>query len=164
MVLTSSIAAVYDACLPLPKENEESKTFNEEHWTNPDDPLLDPYARSKTLAEKAAWDFVKELPEDKKFELAVINPAVVLGPLLSKNMATSHAFIKKLLDRSAPAIAKINVCFTDVRDVAKAHVAALTIAEAAGHRHLIVTKNMWLKDIALTLKKEFQPKGKRYHA
>ena len=62
IVLTSSIAAVYDACLPIPKENEETKTFNEENWTNVEDPLLDPYARSKTLAEKAAWDFIKELP------------------------------------------------------------------------------------------------------
>ena len=97
--------------------------------------------------------------EDKKIELAVINPGVVLGPLISKHMATSHAIVKKLLDRSAPAVAKMNVALTDVRDVAQAHISALTAAGAAGHRHLVVTQTVWLKDIALILKKEFQPKG-----
>lgn len=99
--------------------------------------------------------------EEKKIELAVINPGVVLGPLISKHMATSHGVIKRLLDRSVPAIAKISFAFTDVRDVAKAHVSALTADGAAGNRHLIVTQSLWLKDIAQIIKKEFQPKG--YH-
>lgn len=73
-------------------------------------------------------------------ELAVINPGLILGPLLSKAMTTSHGVVKRLLDRSVPAIAKMNVNFCDVRDVAAAHVKALTVAEAAGHRHLIVTQ------------------------
>ncbi|KAI1278134.1 putative uncharacterized oxidoreductase [Halotydeus destructor] len=159
VVLTSSCAAVYDASVPIPKENEETKKFSEENWTNADDPLLEPYAKSKTLAEKAAWDFVKELADDKKLDLVVINPGWVLGPLINKHTATSHSVVKKLLDRSAPAIAKMVVAVADIRDVVAAHIKALTCAEAVGKRHLIVTQNLWLKDVAAILKKEFQPKG-----
>ena len=159
VVLTSSIAAVHDTSIALPKEKEESKTFDEESWTNTEDPTLDTYALSKTLAEKAAWDFVKDLPEDKKFELAVINPGVVIGPLLTKRYTTSHLSIKKLLDKSTPAVAKIHFNVTDVRDVALAHVRALTVPEAAGKRHLIVNSPVWFKEIALILQKEFRPQG-----
>lgn len=63
-----------DSCIPIDKNSEEAKTFNEESWTNVEDPHLDPYGKSKALAEKAAWDFLEGLPDDKKFELAVLNP------------------------------------------------------------------------------------------
>lgn len=159
VVLTSSIAAVHDTSIVLPKDKEESKSFDEESWTNTEDAALDTYALSKTLAEKAAWDFVKELPEEKKFELAVINPGVVIGPLLTKRYTTSHLSIKKLLDKSTPVVAKIHFNITDVRDVALAHVKALTLPEAAGKRHLIVNSSAWLKEIALILQKEFRPQG-----
>lgn len=159
VVLTSSIAAVHDTSIALPKDKEESKTFDEESWTNTEDSNLDTYALSKTLAEKAAWDYIKDLPEDKKIDLAVINPGVVIGPLLTKRYTTSHNAIKKLLDKSTPAVAKIQFNITDVRDVATAHVKALTLPEAVGKRHLIVNTAAWLKEIALVLQKEFRPQG-----
>ncbi|RWS14510.1 putative uncharacterized oxidoreductase-like protein, partial [Dinothrombium tinctorium] len=161
VVVTSSICAVYDPSLPIPKENEESKTFNEENWTNGEDPHLDLYAKSKLMAEKAAWDYVKELPDGKKFELVVINPGLVFGPLIFNQMGTSLEMVKRLLDRSVPAVAKLSVNAADVRDVALAHIRALTVPEAAGNRHIIVTSNVMMKDIALILQKEFKPQG--YH-
>jgi len=160
VVLTSSIAAVYDSSILFPKDKEESKLFDEESWTDLEDPALDVYAKSKTLAEKAAWDFLKDLPEDKhKFELVVINPGMVIGPLLSKRYTTSHGAVKKLLDKSTPALAKLYCNFVDVRDVAQAHLTALTLAEAAGKRHLLVSHSVWLKDMANILSKEFKPQG-----
>lgn len=159
VVITSSIAAVYDSSIPVPKDKEESKLFDEESWTDTDNSSLDIYAKSKTLAEKAAWDFVKELAEDKKFDLVTINPGMVIGPLLSKRYTTSHGLIKKLLDRTTPAVAKLNCNITDVRDVAQAHLQALVLPEASGKRHLIVSHNVWVKDVALILKKEFEPQG-----
>lgn len=159
VVLTSSIAAVYDPSVAIPKENEETKKFNEENWTNTEDPHLDSYSKSKTLAERAAWDFVKELPEGKKLDLAVINPGGVLGPLNSKNMSTSILLVKKLMDRSVPAVAKLFLCITDVRDVALAHLKALTNPDAVGNRHIIVSHGMWMKELAQILQKEFKPQG-----
>jgi nucleoside-diphosphate-sugar epimerase len=159
VVLTSSIAAVYDSSIPIPKEQETTKTFDEENWTDVDNASVDVYAKSKTLAEKAAWDYLKELPEEKKFELAVINPGMVIGPLLNKRFTTSHLAIKSLLDKSRPAYPKLNCNVTDVRDVAQAHLIALTLPEAAGKRHLIVNHSVWMKDLAAILQKEFRPKG-----
>lgn len=159
VVLTSSIASVYDSSIAIPKDKEESKTFDEESWTNLEDPTLDPYARSKTLAEKAAWDYLKELPDDKKFELAVVNPGMVIGPLLNKRYTTSHGIVKRLFDRMTPAFPKFNLNVTDIRDVAAAHYKCLTLPEAAGKRHLIVNHNFWYKDMATILGKEFKPQG-----
>lgn len=159
VVLTSSIAAVFDTSIPIPKDKETDKTFDEESWTDVENSGIDAYAKSKTLAEKAAWDYVKELPEDKKFELAVINPGMVIGPLLCKRYTTSHLAIKSLLNRAQPAMPKLNCNITDVRDVAQAHVTALTLAEAAGKRHLIVNNSVWMKDLAAIVQKEFRPKG-----
>lgn len=159
VVLTSSIASVFDTSIPVPKEQEQTKTFDEENWTDVEHVSIDPYAKSKTLAERAAWDYVKELPEDKKFELAVINPGMVIGPLLSKRYTTSHLAVKSLLDRSKPVMPKLNCNITDVRDVAQAHLKALTLDEAAGKRHLIVNHSVWMKDLAAIVQKEFRPKG-----
>ncbi|KAK4337227.1 hypothetical protein RND71_043733 [Anisodus tanguticus] len=90
VVLTSSVVAIYEPYLPLPKDAEESKLLTEEHWIDGNDVNIEPYPRSKALAEKSAWDFVKEIPDGKnKFELAVINPSLVLGPLLNKADPTS---------------------------------------------------------------------------
>ena len=86
--------------LPLPKEVEETKILTEEQWIDGNNEAVEPYARSKALAEKAAWDFIKEIPDGKnKFELAVINPGLVLGPLLNKANSTSLEVIRLLLDR-----------------------------------------------------------------
>ncbi|XP_015915817.1 uncharacterized protein [Parasteatoda tepidariorum] len=154
VVLTSSVASVHGEMIM-----EEGKVYNEGDWTNTESISLDTYSKSKTLAERFAWDFVKELPEDKKFELAVINPALVLGPVLNGEPGTSVEVIKKLLERAMPMIPKVNFDVCDVRDVALAHVKAMTLPNAADHRHIVTTQNVWLKDIAMVLSKEFKPHG-----
>ncbi|XP_076324284.1 uncharacterized protein LOC143232573 [Tachypleus tridentatus] len=156
VVLTSSIAAIHGETTV-----EEGKVYTESDWTNTELATLDYYSKSKTMAERAAWDFVKDLPEDKKFELAVINPSLVLGPVLTSTLGTSNEIVKRLLERGMPLVPKVNFSVCDVRDVALAHLKAMTTPSSDGHRHIISTQTVWLKDIALMLTKEFKPQGYR---
>jgi len=159
VVLTSSIVAIYDGCIPIEKDTVEAKTFNEDVWVDVEHPLLDAYGRSKAMAERAAWDFIKQLPDDKKFELAVVNPGLVMGPVLTKHVPTSLEIIKRSLDKTAPLVPKLNLVVTDVRDVALAHIRAMTVPEAAGKRHIICTASKWMKDVTAILHKEFKGQG-----
>ncbi|XP_061170792.1 uncharacterized protein LOC133180267 [Saccostrea echinata] len=152
VVLTSSCAAV-----GWGPGADTSKTFTEEDWMEPE--KLNAYGKSKTLAEKAAWDYVKELPDEDKIELAVINPGYVMGPVINGSMSTSSEVVKRILEREKPFVAKLNFPVVDVRDVAAAHVKAMTLDEAAGKRHLVVNSNVWMKEMALILSKEFKHQG-----
>lgn len=155
VVITSSCVAV--GWGPAALAADPNKVFTEEDWTDPE--KLDAYGKSKTLAEKAAWDYVKELPDEDKIELAVINPAYVMGPVINGSQCTSLEIVKRLLEREKPFCAKLNFAVVDVRDVAAAHIKAMTLEEAAGKRHLIVNQNIWMKEIAQILAKEFKPQG-----
>ncbi|KAL5004088.1 hypothetical protein ScPMuIL_017544 [Solemya velum] len=153
VVLTSSCVAVGWGPGPI----EANKVFTEEDWTDPE--KLDAYGKSKTLAEKAAWEFVKELPDEDKIELAVVNPAYVMGPVLNGSQCTSLEVVKRLLERSLPFVPKLNFPIVDVRDVALAHIKAMTAQEAEGKRHLIVNTNMWMKEMGQILAAEFKQQG-----
>ncbi|XP_050408842.1 uncharacterized protein LOC126823846 isoform X2 [Patella vulgata] len=153
IVLTSSCAAVAWETAGTSKD----KVNSEEDWSDVE--KLDAYSKSKTLAEKAAWDFIKELPDSDKIELAVINPSYVMGPVLSGSNCTSMEIVKRLLERAMPAVPKLNFPVIDVRDVATAHVKAMTLDEAVGHRHIISHENMYMKEMALILKAEFESQG-----
>ena len=153
VVLTSSVAAVnngYDA---------REKLWTEEDWTDPEKATAGAYVKSKGLAEKAAWDYVKGLPEEKKFELAVVNPGYVVGPLLCGAFTTSMEIPRRILQREMPALPKFGMGMVDVRDVALAHVNAMTVPDAAGHRHILVTEAHTMKEIAVILDAEFRPQG-----
>ncbi|XP_071545350.1 uncharacterized protein [Panulirus ornatus] len=156
VVITSCSNAIFGEPTP-----EADKVYNEENWTDPESATIDSYTKSKTIAEKAAWDFVKELPDDQKFELAVINPTLIMGPALlegHKN-ATSVNLMSQIVNKAYPGVPRLNFSICDVRDVAKAHVKALTIPEAANNRHIISTDSVWMKDIAMAVAKEFKPQG-----
>lgn len=155
VVLTSSIAAIN----ALYETRDE--LWTEEDWTDVDKLRVpyDSYLKSKTLAERAAWDFMTNLPDDKKFELAVINPGYIMGPHLSGAFSASMEVPKRLLQREMPAIPKVGFCIVDVRDVAQAHIQAMTRPDCAGHRHIVVTHPVWIKDMALVLKEEFESQG-----
>jgi dihydroflavonol-4-reductase len=144
VVLTSSTSAVIYG-------HDRDRTFNETDWSNVDDRRIGAYEKSKTLAERAAWDYMASLESSDRMELATINPGVVLGPLLSSDWATSGEVIKKILDRDFPAIPDLNFAPVDVRDVANAHVAALTEPRAAGQRFLCAIENHSLREIARIL-------------
>ncbi len=152
VVQTSSVAAVaYGGDRP------ESKVFDEEDWSNAD--RCTPYPKSKTLAERAAWDFVKTLPGDKRFELAVINPGMVLGPVMNADAGTSVEIICKLLKREMPACPHLGFAPVDVRDVAIAHRLAMETPSAAGNRYICAGDHIWIQDMAKILAGEFNPKG-----
>jgi nucleoside-diphosphate-sugar epimerase len=127
VVLTSSFAAVGYS----PKPGAE---YTEEDWTDPDMPGLPPYPRSKTIAERAAWDFVEH--EGGETELVVINPTFILGPTLTASARSSLQLVKAMLDGTMPVVRRQRFGLADVRDVAELHILAMAAPEAAGKRFL----------------------------
>ena len=150
VVLTSSIAAVLYG-------RDRSQTYNEDSWSDIHSNAIGAYEKSKTIAERAAWDFMKEQGGD--MELACINPGLVLGPVLDEDWGTSGEAIKKLLDREFPACPDMNWATVDVRDVAAAHFAAMTVPEAAGKRFICAIENHSMRDVAAILDEKFRDRG-----
>ncbi len=144
VVLTSSFAAVGYGH-PRNKEN-----YDEEDWSSVDG-VISPYAKSKTLAEKAAWDFVNNLEDSKKFSLTVINPVAVTGPMLTDDIGSSNDFLLKLISGSMPACPKIHMGYIDVRDVAKAHIYSMTEERTDGERIIVSEKEMFFAEVGRTL-------------
>ncbi len=128
VVLTSSFAAIgYGAA-------GRTTAFTEKDWTNLDDPSVQPYQKSKTIAEREAWDFIER--EGGGLELAVVNPVGVLGPVLGPDYSTSILLVKRLLDGSMPGCPDLFFGVVDVRDVADLHLKAMTDPAARGERFL----------------------------
>jgi nucleoside-diphosphate-sugar epimerase len=130
VVMTSSIVAV---TLPWP-EAPLGHVFTEADWTNPERHDITSYVVSKTLAERAAWEFVAREP--KAPELAVVNPAFVLGPVPDADLSTSHQVLRLMAEGAYPAAPKVGFPISDVRDVAITHALAMTHPEAKGQRFL----------------------------
>jgi len=153
VVLTSSLAAVTSG-----HERREGRTYDESDWSDLSKPM-GAYEKSKTMAERAAWDFVEALDASKGLELVAINPGVVLGPTLIADYSMSAEFVGKLLRKDVPGCPKINVALTDVRDVAAAQIAAMLAPEAKGKRFILAGENTPMRDIALVLRGEYGPRG-----
>ena len=152
VVLTSSMAAIVYG-------NRRHGTFDESDWSNVDGTHIGAYEKSKTIAERAAWDFVSGLPSSTPLELATINPGLVLGPLLSADWGTSGEVVKKIIDRDIPAIPALHIAVVDVRDVASAHLAAMTSPDANGLRFACAIENHSMLEIATILKTHLGPMG-----
>jgi len=144
VVLTSSFAAVGYG---HPREKE---VYTEEDWSRVDGEIS-AYAKSKTLAEKAAWEFVENLEESKKFDLTVINPVAVTGPMLTSDIGSSNDFLLKLISGSMPACPKIHMGYIDVRDVAKAHIFSMTEEKTNGERIIVSENEMFFAEVGKTL-------------
>ena len=144
VVLTSSFAAVGYG---HPREKE---VYTEEDWSSVDGEIS-AYAKSKTLAEKAAWEFVENLEESKKFDLTVINPVAVTGPMLTSDIGSSNDFLLKLISGSMPACPKIHMGYIDVRDVAKAHIFSMTEEKTNGERIILSENEMFFAEVGKTL-------------
>lgn len=153
VILTSSNAAI-SAGHPASKTH-----FDESDWSPPDSPTIDPYSKSKTLAERAAWDFMRALPAGHPLELVAINPGYVLGPLPDTHQRTSGELVQQLMGGKLPGVARIQMTGVDVRDVAAAHLAAMITPEAAGQRFLCIGEVFWLREAALILQKHFGVRG-----
>ncbi len=128
VVLTSSFAAVGYGHKP------QVGPFNEGNWTDLSGKDVQPYIKSKTLAERAAWDFC----EEKALELAVINPVGVFGPVLGPKLSASLALIQRMLSGGMPVCPRIYFGLVDVRDLADLHIRAMTHPAAAGQRFIAV--------------------------
>lgn len=146
VVMTSSMAAVAYGW-----SDKRPKLLTEEHWSNPDN-LADntAYMRSKTIAERAAWDYVNDT--GKGLELTTINPSAVLGPVMSADFSASVEILTQLLSGKLPGTPRVGFGIVDVRDVAAAHVLAMTNPAAAGERFLVCDKFMWFSEVADTLR------------
>jgi dihydroflavonol-4-reductase len=154
VVLTSSVAAI-----AFGHDPHDRRVRTEADWSNVDH--CEAYQKSKTLAERAAWDFVNGLPVGQRFELAVINPGFVLGPVMNSDPGTSGEVVRKLLAREMPACPRIGFAPVDVRDVAIAHRLAMESPQAPGNRYICAGDHMWIEDMAKVLAVEFNPKGYR---
>lgn len=153
VVVTSSFAAIGYG------QGPRTAPFDETCWTDPDHPEVQPYLRSKTLAERAAWDFLAR--EGGGMEMATVNPVVVFGPALVPDLSASLVLLKVLLDGRLPAVPRIAFGVVDVRDVADLHVRAMTAPEAAGQRFLATAGDMWLRDIAALLRQRLGHAARR---
>lgn len=144
-IMTSSSVAISDAGSPPGVE-----TIDESCWTDPDMPGLTPYTKSKTLAEKAVWDWVvREAPE---MAVTMINPGLVLGTPLDANYGTSIDVVARLLRGTDPMLPRIGFLTVDVGDIAEMHVTAIDRAETHGQRIMGVERFLWFRDMAQMLK------------
>jgi dihydroflavonol-4-reductase len=137
--------------------NGENRTFTEDDWTMLD--KVGAYPKSKTLAELAAWDFIRSEENKNKMELVTINPPLILGPIPNKNFRTSVELIRTYMLGKVPGVGRIKMGIVDVRDVAAAIILAMKTPEAAGNRFLCSAAVPWLKEIAQILHKEYAKRG-----
>ena len=157
VVLTSSFAAIGYG------HAERQTVFTEKDWTNPAGDDVMPYTKSKTLAERAAWDFINR--EGAGLELAVVNPVGVFGPVLGPDYATSIMLVEKMMNGALPGVPRMCFGVVDVRDVADLHLRAMTNPAAKGERFLAVAGDfMWLTEIARVLKDRMSDKARRVTA
>jgi dihydroflavonol-4-reductase len=141
IVVTSSVAAIAGG-------RTSSATLTEEDWTDPDNPKLTPYVRSKTIAERAAWDLARERGATER--LAVVNPGAIVGPVLS-DRSFSLELVERLL-KGTPGTPRIGFSVVDVRDVADLHLRAMTSPGAGGKRFIAATEFMWMAEVATVLR------------
>jgi dihydroflavonol-4-reductase len=154
VVMTSSTAAItYGLSAPA------SRPFTEADWTDLSSPDSNAYIRSKTIAEKAAWDFMKA--EGGSLELTTINPGAVLGPVLGSDYSASIQIVEKLMNGDFPGCPKLGFPLVDVRDIADLHVRAMTSDKAAGERFLGAGEFLWMADVAKILRDDLGTRAKK---
>ena len=145
VVLTSSVAAVNSHMM--------SGTSDHTTWTDINSKYVTPYQKSKTIAEKAAWDFYNNQDNINKMEMAVINPGGVMGPQLGNDLGgASTQIVSQLISGKFPMIPALSFPFIDVRDVAILHLKAMTTPDADGKRFIAAhSKPTWMYEVAEVL-------------
>ena len=170
-VVTSSGSAIVNvAKTDAPEDNLYDETF----WSNLDRPEggVSDYTKSKTLSEKAAWNFVGLHPHENPFELVTLNPVFIMGPSIASDSFMSvvnrgqfiKSFItgsrlKTFVTGSRPKLSKTSVAYVDVRDVALAHVKAIKVEKAANKRFILNAGELWYREVAAILQEELGSKG-----
>ncbi|WP_103259092.1 SDR family oxidoreductase [Tabrizicola aquatica] len=141
VVLTSSIVAVVN-------DGKHGALQDENDWCDLTLPSTTPYARSKTLAERTAWDLARA----QGLELTTINPGFVLGPPLDEHYGSSLGIVERLLRGRDPMVPDLGFPTVDVRDVAEMHLRALQRPETAGKRYIAAAGSLAMVDMGRTLK------------
>ena len=154
VVMTSSTAAIcYGA------DRGDDKVFTENDWSDPDAAESYAYIKSKTIAERAARDFIAR--EGGGLEFATVNPSAVLGPVLGKDFSASLEVVKKLLSGALPGLPNLGFPIVDVRDLADLHIRVMTAPNMHGERFLGSGEFLWMKDIADILKYRLGAQAKK---
>lgn len=148
VVLTSSCAAVVYG-----HEGNQNRTFTEADWTDAKSKATTPYLRSKTLAERAAWDWLKS--EGGTLELTTILPGLVLGPALEQDFGSSLEAVRQVLVGAVPGVPDLAWPTVDVRDVAELHILAMTAPEAAGERFICANGLMTMREMAAIMRQRY---------
>jgi nucleoside-diphosphate-sugar epimerase len=143
VVVTSSVAAIRLS------EGAAARPLDEGDWTDPDSPGLTPYVRSKTIAERAAWDLVRDRGEEDR--LSVVNPGAIIGPVLNDDLSYSLQAVQRLLG-GTPGVPRLGFSLVDVRDVADLEIKAMTTPEAGGERFIAATQFLWMAEIGEVLR------------
>ncbi|MEO3928470.1 aldehyde reductase [Micromonosporaceae bacterium B7E4] len=146
VVLTSSLAAIIYG-------HDGTRTYTEADWTEAG--RADPYPKSKTLAEKAAWNFAHQ----SRLELVTVNPGTIIGPLLHAERPTSLELIRRMMRGQLPLVPRIGWATVDVRDLARLHRLAMQTPEAAGNRYVAAGPHLWAGDMAAALAERYRPRG-----
>lgn len=155
-ILTSSMAAIAYG------HGKGRELYNEADWTNLENPDVMPYPRSKTVAERAARDWIAA--EGGDMEFASVNPAAVFGPLLSDDLSTSIELVKQLLEGKVPMCPDIGFGIIDVRDVADLHYRALTAPDIRDERYVCSGPFLKMIDVANLLRANLGDKAKKVPA
>lgn len=132
---------------------------DETMWADPSDPQFDAYRVSKILAERAAWDFMRR--EGGRTEFTTVLPGAVFGPVLSAETIGSVRIIEGLTQGRPPVIPPLGFWVVDVRDLADAHIRAMTTPEAAGERFIAAGDFLWMADIARALRGGLGARGRK---
>ncbi len=151
VVMTSSCAAA------TPPPGSEG-VFDEHLWTDPDQPGLDTYRRSKVIAERAAWDFMAD--HGGSTALTTVLPGAVFGPIQSTDNIGSVQVIGRLL-AGMPGVPRVGLNVVDVRDVADLHVRAIQTPQAQGERFIAVGGFLWMSQVATELRDRLGPAARR---
>ena len=154
VVLTSSFAAVGYG------HPDRDAPYDETSWTDLHGPGISPYIASKTLAERATWDFVAR--EGGGLELSVVNPVGVFGPVLGADFATSVLLVQRLMDGALPGCPRLQFGVVDVRDVVDLHLRALHAPAAAGERFVATAGDfLWVREMAIVLRERLGAAARR---
>jgi dihydroflavonol-4-reductase len=147
VVVTSSVAAVRHTSS---EQDRRGRALTEADWSDPDDPHLTPYVRSKTIAELAAWEYMRAQGVGER--LVTVQPGAIVGPLLGDDRSYSLEAVERMLTGRMPGLPRLGFGFIDVRDVAALEVSAMTAPEAGGQRLLAAGTFLWLEEVAAILR------------
>lgn len=154
VVMVSSTVAVTTG------HEKENRIFSEVDWT--DISKTDyAYAKSKTLAEQAAWNFIRSPENKSSMELVSINPSSIFGPVLDNHHHTSTEWFRTLLRREVPGVPRAQMNIVDVRDLVEIMIKAMTVPAAAGKRFIANGASIQVIEFATILQRHFTSRGYR---